>query len=116
MALFAQIDENNKVIQTIVVADDDCGGGNFPESESIGKGFIASLGLGEDWLQFSHDGSYRRFCSIGSFYIVDGDFFTQPQPYPSWTMDSYHDWQPPTPRPEQDGYWGWNEAQQRWVR
>jgi len=116
MALFAQLDENNKVIQTIVVSDDDCGGGVFPGSEPIGQEFISSLGLGENWLQFSPDASYRRYVSIGSIYITIGDFFTQPQPFPSWTIDANYDWQPPIPKPEEDGYWSWNEAQQRWVR
>ena len=44
MAHFAKI-ENSKVINCIVIKNQDCGGGDFPESEALGKTFIASLGL-----------------------------------------------------------------------
>ena len=53
MAHFAQVDQN-KVQQVIVIANDDCGGGEFPESEPIGQAFIASLGLDGLWLQCSY--------------------------------------------------------------
>jgi hypothetical protein len=47
MAHFAKI-ENNTVIEVIVVSNEDCGGGDYPESEPIGQAFIASLGLTGD--------------------------------------------------------------------
>jgi hypothetical protein len=53
MAHFAKI-ENDTVTQVIVVSNDDCGGGDFPESEPIGQAFIASLGLTGEWLQTSY--------------------------------------------------------------
>ena len=116
MAHFAELDENNKVLRVIVVSNDDCGGGDFPESEPIGQAFIASLGLGGDWKQCSYNGRFRRFANIGSFYIFDADIFTKPQPYPSWELDSNYDWQPPVPRPQADGFWYWDETTQQWVR
>jgi len=65
MAHFAQI-ENNIVKQVLVVANEDCGGGNFPESEPIGQAFIASLGLTGDWLQTSYHANFRGcYASIG---------------------------------------------------
>lgn len=67
MAHFAQVDSNNKVQQVIVVSDDDCGGGNFPESEPIGQEFIASLGLTGLWLQTSYSASFRN-CYAGFDY------------------------------------------------
>jgi len=63
MAHFAKI-ENNVVQEVIVVSNDDCGGGNFPESEPIGQAFIASLGLTGLWLQTSYSGSFRN-CYAG---------------------------------------------------
>jgi len=50
MAHFAKITNDNKVEQVIVIANDDCGDGEFPESEPIGQAFIASLGLTGLWL------------------------------------------------------------------
>jgi len=40
--------------------------------------------------------------------------FIAPQPYPSWSLDGNHDWQPPVPMPE-DGYWQWDEGSLSWV-
>lgn len=79
MAHFAQIDENNKVVAVIVVSNDDCGGGNFPESEPIGQTFIASLGITGTWLQTSYSGGFRSmYAGIGCVYDVDNDIFVPP--------------------------------------
>jgi hypothetical protein len=68
MAHFALV-ENGTVQQTIVISNNDCGGGNFPESEPIGQAFIASLGLEGEWLQTSYSGSFRgKFAGPGNRY------------------------------------------------
>lgn len=78
MAHFAKI-ENNVVKQVIVVADADCAGGNFPESESAGQAFIALLDLDGTWLQTSYNNNFRgRFAGIGFIYSVDTDEFVAP--------------------------------------
>ena len=78
MAHFAQI-SNNVVQQVIVVSNDDCGGGNFPDSEPIGQAFIALLGLPGDWLQTSYHGNFRRkYASIGDEFDPIADAFTDP--------------------------------------
>lgn len=65
MAHFAKI-VNDKVTNVIVISNDDCGGGDFPESDLIGQAFIASLGLTGDWLQTSYSGSFRnRYAGVG---------------------------------------------------
>jgi hypothetical protein len=60
MAHFAKV-ENGVVQQIIVVSNDDCGGGEFPESELIGQEFIASLGLSGEWLQTSYHANFRSY-------------------------------------------------------
>jgi hypothetical protein len=66
MAHFAKITNDNKVEQVIVIANDDCGGGEFPTSEPIGQAFIASLGLTGLWLQTSYSASFRNcYAGIG---------------------------------------------------
>jgi hypothetical protein len=65
MAHFAKI-ENDKVTEVIVVSNDDCGGGEFSESEPIGQAFIASLGLVGFWLQTSYNANFRgSYAGIG---------------------------------------------------
>ena len=79
MAHFAKV-ENNIVSEVIVVSNSDCGGGEFPESESIGQAFIASLGLEGEWLQTSYSGSFRgRYAGISFEYNEESDTFVAPE-------------------------------------
>jgi hypothetical protein len=76
MAHFANINEFNIVQQVIVVANEDCGGGNFPESEPIGQAFIASIGMQGQWLQTSYSGSFRgMYAGTGCLYDAQTDEF-----------------------------------------
>lgn len=78
MAHFAKVD-NNIVQEVIVVANSDCGGGDFPESEPIGQAFIASLGLDGEWLQTSYHANFRgAYCGIGWTYDPVLDVFVAP--------------------------------------
>lgn len=78
MAHFAQI-ENGIVQQVIVVSNDDCGGGNYPESEPIGQAFIASLGLPGEWLQTSYHANFRGYyAGIGYTYDAQLNEFLPP--------------------------------------
>jgi hypothetical protein len=79
MAHFALIDDTNTVREVIVIGNDDCGGGEFPESEPIGQAFIASLGLSGQWLQTSYHGNFRsRYAGISYTYDADIDEFVAP--------------------------------------
>jgi len=75
MAHFAKI-ENNLVTEVLVISNDDCGGGNFPESEPIGQAFLASLGLTGQWLQCSYHANFRGcYASPGwSFDATLGEY------------------------------------------
>lgn len=79
MAHFAKINDNGMVEMVIVVSNDDCGGGDFPESEPIGQAFIASLGLAGEWKQTSYNDRFReRYAGIGCFYDKKKDKFAPP--------------------------------------
>jgi hypothetical protein len=68
MAHFARIDDGI-VREVIVINNDDCGGGDFPESESVGQSFIAAIGLKGEWLQTSYNGNFRgSYAGIGYTY------------------------------------------------
>lgn len=80
MAHFAKIDENNVVLEVIVIANDDCDGGDFPSSEPVGQAFIASLGISGDWKQTSYNGQFRgRYAGPGYKYDQALDEFTEPE-------------------------------------
>lgn len=115
MAHFAKIGQDGTVETVIVIADSDCAGGQFPSSESVGQDFIASLGLEGEWKQTSYNHNFRKqYAPIGGKYDVIADVFVQRQPFPSWTLDSNHDWQPPVPKP--DGWNNWDEDSQSWIQ
>lgn len=87
MAHFAQV-ANNIVGDVIVVANSDCGGGDFPASEPVGQAFLASLGISGDWLQTSYNANFRG-CYASCGWIFDpllgeyGEFLPPPiQPPP----------------------------------
>lgn len=78
MAHFAKV-ENGIVTQVIVVSNDDCGDGDFPESEPIGQAFLASIGLDGDWYQTSYNAKFReRYAGIGFRYDEEADVFVAP--------------------------------------
>ena len=79
MAHFARVD-NGIVTNVIVVANSDCGGGDFPDSEPIGQAFIASLGLNGLWLQTSYHANFRgQYAGIGYTYDAELDEFVAPE-------------------------------------
>jgi hypothetical protein len=83
MAHFARI-EGNTVQQVIVIANDDCGGGDFPASEAAGQAFIASLGLAGEWKQTSYSASFRgKYAGIGDRYDAELDEFVTPAVEPT---------------------------------
>jgi hypothetical protein len=79
MAHFALVNDNT-VSTVIVVSNEDCGGGNFPESEPIGQAFIASIGLPGEWLQTSYSSSFRgAYAGIGYTFDAELDEFVAPE-------------------------------------
>lgn len=115
MAHFAELDSNNVVLRVIVVGNDDCKDAAGNESEAVGAAFCTRL-LGGRWIQTSYNHNIRKqYAGIGFTYDADADVFVAPQPFPSWSLDANHDWQPPVPRPEGLGYF-WSEDDMAWVK
>jgi len=78
MAHFAKI-ENGIVREVIVIGNDDCAGGDFPESEAAGQAFIASIGLSGEWRQTSYNANFRsKYAGIGDIYDAVNDVFVAP--------------------------------------
>jgi len=103
MAHFAQLDENNVVLNVVVIANEDCQDENGNESEAVGIAFCKQL-WGEDtnWIQTSYNGTFRKMmASIGGVYDADLDGFIAEAPYPSWTFNTTEwKYEPPYPMPE----------------
>ena len=84
MANFAQVDDGGTIRQVIVIANSDCGGGDFPASEPVGQAFINGphpdcLALDGVWRQTSYSGSFRGcFAGFGFSYDPTLDIFVPP--------------------------------------
>ena len=87
MSNYAQI--VNGIVVNVIVADAD---------------FVDKSDL--DYVLLSRGG-------IGWTYDEQANQFVAPQPFESWTLDENNDWQPPTPKPDDNYYW--NEATQTWL-
>jgi hypothetical protein len=108
MAHFAQLDDDDTVIQ-VIVAD------NKEWCEGV---------LGGRWVQTSyntHGGVHtnggiplhKNYAGIG--YKFDGVGFFAPQPYPSWVLDQFtYLWEAPVAMPDDGKFYTWNEADQKW--
>lgn len=108
MAHYAFINDSNIVTEVITGVD---------ETELI-EGLDPETWYGNFRGQTCKRTSYnnnirKQYAGIGYRYDPDADVFVAPQPYPSWTLDDNHDWQPPVPMPEGSHYW--DEENQAWV-
>jgi hypothetical protein len=77
MAHFAKLDENNKVIEVIVVSNDNIVDENGEENEEIGIQFCRIIqGQNTNWKQTSYNGNFRgRYAGIGMYYDKINDEF-----------------------------------------
>lgn len=111
MAHFAQISDGI-VTQVIVVNDNELLVDGV-ETESKGVEFCHDL-LGGTWVQTSYNNRIRKqYAGVGYSYDASADVFVLPQPFASWTLDSNHDWQAPSPKPE--GSFIWDEESLSWL-
>ena len=129
MAHFAQLDDNNVVINVIVIANEDTSDSEGNEVESVGISLCKSLLGGSDtnWKQTSYNANMRgNYAGIGYTYMQDvatlgvgaTDIFIEQQPYSSWSIGiSTAKWYAPIPEPaltdEQDAagmYYEWDES------
>jgi hypothetical protein len=125
MAHFAQIDSQYIVQQVLVISQDEVDTGNWGDPAS--------------WVQTSYNtrgGIYytpntntpdpdqskafrKNFAGIGSMYLPsgpEGEGFTPPSPYPSWSMNSFsYLWEAPVPYPDDGAHYEWDEATLSWV-
>ena len=116
MAHFAKLDDNNRVLQVVVVDNNDA------PTEEAGQQFLENVfgWQASKWKQTSyntyggiHYDEYRNpsadqskalranFAGINAIYIEEHDIFTSRQPFSSWTLNTTTGyWEAPVPKPE----------------
>lgn len=117
MAHFAQLDDNNTVIQVIVVHNNELLD-NGVESESKGITFCQSLfGIDTVWKQTSYNGTFRKvLASAGFTYHPLRDAFLAPKPYTNWVLNNEtFQWEPPIPYPVNGRRYVWDDYTNNWA-
>lgn len=115
MAHWAQVDENNIVVQVLVTENNGDDDGYNWLVENIGGRWIQTSYNTQGGVHVAGGTPIRyNFAGEGFFYDEEADAFYSPQPYPSWVLntDTYV-WEAPTPRPAPFG-WVWNEEAVQW--
>ena len=57
----------------------------------------------------------KNFAAVGYSYDAQRDAFIPPKPFDSWTLNEETcDWDAPTPRPNDDKQYTWNESTKSW--
>ena len=127
MAHFAEVDENNIVLRVLAVPD---------EQEHRGNDFLSNdLFLGGTWKRTSYNTkggvhinretgnpsddqskSFRKnYAGEGYIFDEERDAFIPPKIFSSWILNEETClWQPPKPKPQEDGWWIWNEQLTEW--
>ena len=117
MAHFAELDENN-IVKGVHVVDDEVITKDGKLDEEIGIKYLRNLfGDSGVWRQTYKDLSHRKNYA-GSDYTYDQarDAFIPPKVYPSWHLnEDTCRWDAPTPKPDDDKYYWWNEDNTIWV-
>ena len=118
MAHFALI--KDKIVQkVIVVGNADLTDSEGNEQEHLGVEFIHStLGPDDTWIQTSYNNNIRKnYAGVGFTYDSTRDAFIEPQPYTSWVLnESTCRWEAPTPYPDDDNVYKWDESTTSWVK
>ena len=106
MSHFAELDKNNIVIR-VLVGDDNLSNEGYD---------LIVENLGGTWVQTSYNSNFKnKFAGIGGIYLQEHDVFITPKPFDSWSLDSNQEWQAPTPYPQDEKNYSWNESNLSWV-
>ena len=116
MAHFAQLDENNIVVQVIVGVDEPLDGEAIYQETT-----------GQIWKKTSYNtigGVHqlggtpfrKNYAGIGYTYDPVRDAFIPPRPYVNWLLDEQTcQWNSPTPYPDDGNRYTWDESTTSWV-
>ena len=98
MAHFAELDENNKVLNVLVVSNKVAVEDGSVQAENWCNAHLPKTKEGTTWKQTSYNAKFRRrFAGKGCTYDPSRDIFILPKPHDSWVEDLTNkgDWKAP---------------------
>jgi len=120
MSSYAQIDNNNIVINVIRIEPDMLATGLWGDPNSWIQTSYNTKGnvhYGPDGFPDGGVPLRKNFAGLGFTYDPVLDAFIPPKPYPSFLLDTETClWQPPTPYPSDGNVYTWDEETLSWVQ
>ena len=111
MAHYAFLDNNNIVTEVIVGRNEDEVVDGISDWEAHYGEF-----RGQTCKRTSYNNNIRgTYAGVGYYYNAEEDIFVAPQPFPSWTRNSFF-WEPPISMPTDGKLYSWDEATTSWVK
>ena len=102
MAHYAILNDSNVVTGVVVVNNDILLDGGGVEREQLGIDFLTGLFGAGNYVQTSFNDNIRKqYAGLNMTYDSVKDKFIDEQPYPSWFLDGFDNWQPPIPYPSE---------------
>lgn len=116
MAHWAEIDENNIVLRVVVTNNEDEDEGHSWLIENHGGTWLKTSYNTRGGIHMLGGTPFRKnFAGIGHTYDPEKDAFIPPSIYPSWILNEETClWEPPTPYPDGEGPYRWDESAQTW--
>lgn len=116
MAHYAQLDENNIVVNVFVGKDED----EFhPDVKDWEEYYNAKRTSYNTFAGQHKNGGIpfrKNYAGIGYTYDPVRDAFIPPQTFPSWILDEATcQWQPPLPMPLDGKLYEWSEEDGNWI-
>jgi hypothetical protein len=109
MAHYAFLDDNNIVTEVIVGRNED----EVVDGISDWEAHYTEV-RGQRCIRTSYNNNIRgTYAGIGFLYNEEEDIFITPQPFPSWTRSGSF-WEAPTPKPQDEYFYTWNEEAGQW--
>lgn len=121
MAHFAELNENNVVVNVYVIMNQDIIDENNIESEALGINLCKQLyGIDKKFIQTSYNNNFRhKYANIGDYYDDTYNAFISPPLYTSFVFNyTKLVWEPPIPYPgDPEGIetYVWDETTLSWV-
>jgi len=116
MAHYAELDNDNRVIQVIVGVDEPLDGEAIYQQETNRVWKKTSYNTYASQHRLGGTPFRKNYAGIGYTYDPDMDAFYPPTPFPSWVLDKEIGvWVPPVPMPVDNKFYIWIEEARQWV-
>ena len=119
MSHWAQIDENNIVINVLVGDNDDPNGDEGLQffTDTHGGTWIKTSYNTNGGVHIFDDVPIRKnYAGVGMIYDKTRDAFYWPQPYPSYILNEDSCiWEAPVPYPTDGQFYVWDETIKAWI-